>query len=159
MGTKASLRKENMSNPAYFADAFNSYLFDGKQVLKQESLVEKDPTEIAVIFKEGEQESAQKVRDVLKECCLFEDDRASYLMLGIENQSNVHYAMVVKNLIYDALNLGKQVTTLASQHKGNKDLSGDEFLSGFSKIINSSKLIYCFWITTYTSCIYMMVFF
>ena len=41
--------------------------------------------------------------------------------------------MPVKNMVYDALNYGRQVEKLAKSHRKKKDLSGDEFLSGFSK--------------------------
>jgi hypothetical protein len=67
------------------------------------------------------------------------DDRAAYLLLGIENQTAVHYAMPVRNLLYDAAQYAKQVETAAASHKKNRKLgteeqpSRDEFLSGFYK--------------------------
>lgn len=60
------------------------------------------------------------------------DGNAIYLVLGIENQSKIHYAMVVKNMVYDSLHYAKQVMEATKSHKGEK-LSGDEFLSGFTK--------------------------
>ena len=45
----------------------------------------------------------QKYRDVFKILCAMEDEKAVYLLLGVENQSNVHYAMPVKNMVYDSL--------------------------------------------------------
>ena len=75
----------------------------------------------------------QKIRDVLKECIVMEDEKYSYLILGIENQSFIHYAMPVENMIYDALNYGKQASEKARDHRSDKDLYGNEFLSGFSK--------------------------
>ena len=75
----------------------------------------------------------QKFRDVLKQCIVMEDDKCSYIILGIENQSYVHYAMPVKNLLYDALSYEKQVTEISREHQKKKDLKGDEFLSGFAK--------------------------
>ena len=33
----------------------------------------------------------------------------TYVLLGIENQTRIHYAMPVRNIIYDALQYGKQV--------------------------------------------------
>ena len=62
-----------------------------------------------------------------------EDDKFSYLMIGIENQTDIHYAMPVKNMIYDALEYGKQVSRRAKEHKEAKDTKGAEFLSGFTK--------------------------
>lgn len=45
----------------------------------------------------------QKYRDVLKSAVFMENGKAAYLLLGIENQTSVHYAAPVKNLLYDAL--------------------------------------------------------
>lgn len=61
------------------------------------------------------------------------DEKAHYLLFGIENQSNIHYAMPVKNCIYDALNYGAQADEAAKRHRESKDTKGAEFLSGFSK--------------------------
>ena len=61
----------------------------------------------------------------------------SYVLLGIENQTDVHYAMPVRNAIYDALQYGRQVADIAAGHRRNKkDFTGKsngEYLSGFLK--------------------------
>ena len=55
-------------------------------------------------------------------------------ILGIENQSHVHYAMPVRNMLYDAMQLEKQVRDLASQHrKEGKNGTSEEYLSGMKK--------------------------
>ena len=133
MGKKDTVQKDYMSVPKYFADAFNYYAFDGRQVVCAEKLSEADPTELTIIFSEDRKEFVEKFRDVLKQCILMEDDKFSYLMIGIENQTDIHYAMPVKNMIYDALEYGKQVSRRAKEHKEAKDTKGAEFLSGFTK--------------------------
>lgn len=134
MSEKDTLTKEYMANPVYFADAFNYFMFNGKQIIKPEKLSAEDPTELAIIFNENAKETEQKVRDVLKNCVVKHDDKAYYLILGIENQSEVHYAMSVKNMIYDALNYGKQVSNISRMHRKNKEYgSNAEFLSGLKK--------------------------
>lgn len=135
MGRKDTVAKEYMSNPIYFADAFNSSVFQGRQIVKADSLSaqEMDPTEIGVVITDDAKNIVQKVRDVLKKSVIMNDGKMTYLMLGIENQSEVHYAMPVKNLIYDALNYGKQVNKIVAEHRKEKDIRGAEFLSGFSK--------------------------
>ena len=123
-----------MSEPKYFADSFNYYLFDGKQVIQSDKLQVLDPTEMALIPKDTTVENVEKIRDVLKQCVLMADEKATYLMLGIENQTDIHYALPVKNMIYDALNYGKQVSDKAKEHREKKDLQDSgEFLSGFSR--------------------------
>ena len=90
MGRPNIVTKDYMQDPQHFADAFNYYAFDGRQVVQAEKLSEADPTELAIIFSEGKKEFAEKFRDVLKQCILKEDDKFSYLMLGIENQTDIH---------------------------------------------------------------------
>ena len=81
-------------------------------------------------------EPEQVYRDAMKSLVAMKDERAVYLLLGIENQSDVHYAMPVKNLLYDAINYAKQVQKAANSHREAKDSKGHnkgEFLSGFYK--------------------------
>jgi hypothetical protein len=122
-----------MSQNEHFADVFNYYLFGGKQRIKSSELRPLDPTELGMIRGKGKKEYLQKFRDVLKQCIMKEDDRVSYLILGVENQSEIHYAMPVRNMIYDALNYEKQLRTIAAEHREKKDLRDAEFLSGFGR--------------------------
>ena len=65
-----------------------------------------------------------------------QDAKASYILLGVENQTDVHYAMPVRNIIYDALQYGKQVSEVAKKHKNQSDgkrHNRGEYLSGFYK--------------------------
>lgn len=134
MGKMNTITKDYMSKPDYFADCFNYYLFDGRQVIKSESLQVRDSTELAVIPQNISLETVEKYRDILKQCVLMEDDEVTYLMLGIENHTEIHYALPVKNMIYDSLNYGKQVSDRANVHRQKKDLKiSGEFLSGFAK--------------------------
>ncbi len=57
-------------------------------------------------------------------------------MLAIEAQANIHYAIPVKNMVYDALQYTKQVERAITSHKESGDYKGinsDEYLSGFMK--------------------------
>jgi len=133
MGTIDTLTKDYMSDPQHFADACNFYLFGGRQIIQPETLTELDPAEISIIYDKAGNEVTQNFRDVLKQCVLMENELASYIILGIEDQAYIHYAMPIKNMIYDALHYGKQVSQITRRHKNDKDLSGDEFLSGFAR--------------------------
>lgn len=135
MSKKDAVTKEYMSKRQYFADAFNAAVFDGRQIVKADdlSLEEKDSAEVGIVFANEEEDVVQKYRDILKKCIIMSNGKMTFLLLGIENQCEVHYAMPVRNLIYDALNYGKQVSRIASVHKMKKDLRDAEFLSGFSK--------------------------
>mgnify|MGYP004490225365 FL=1 len=145
--TKAYIRKNEV-----FADAFNYFMYDGVQVIQPERLKELDSTEIAILLNEKETtdkkavkaEAQQKYRDILKSAAIMEDGHTAYILLGIENQTDVNYAMPVRNMLYDALQYTKQVSEIADVHRrkkensSHKSVSHAEFISGFYK---SDRLI------------------
>ena len=140
--TKAYIRKNEV-----FADAFNYFMYDGAQVIQPEQLKELDPTEIAILFNENntkepqnaKKEIIQKYRDHLKLATIKEDGESAYILLGVENQTDVNYAMPVRNMLYDALQYTRQVTMIADKHRAQKGKSEygasnrAEFISGFHK--------------------------
>ena len=141
--------KAFMQNPQRFADAFNFLMYNGEQVIKPEALTELDTTEIALPYGNNAREPIQKFRDLLKKwTIIMKDDNAVYVFLGIENQAFIHYAIAVKNMLYDAMNYDKQVRNAGNSYKesrknsksNNSDdisdapqLHGDEFPSNFRK--------------------------
>ena len=141
MGMTDTVTKEYMRGNKVFADAFNYLIYGGEQVVKPALLQELDTTEIAIPFALDEEESTteeavQKYRDVLKSTVIMQDAKASYILLGVENQTDIHYALPVRNIIYDALQYGKQVSEVAKKHKNQSDgkrHNRGEYLSGFYK--------------------------
>lgn len=109
MAEKDIVTKEFMSNNVRFADAFNYFLFGGEQVIKPDSLTEVDSTETAVEVKTKDALVAQKFRDVLKYTTIKQDSNVYYVMLGIENQTKLDKTMVVRNMVYDAMQYLSQV--------------------------------------------------
>ena len=89
----------------------------------------------------------QKFRDVQKLYAAMTDGKIEYVLYGAENQAEIHYAMAVKNNLYDALEYAGQVEEAAKSHRkeikqkkeqGQLSVNGDrkkpntgEFLSGF----------------------------
>ena len=132
MGTVDIVTKEYMRENAIFADAFHYLIYGGKKVIDPAGLTEVDTATSAV----GKKDALQKYRDVLKAAVIKQDEKMSYVLLGVENQTDVHYAMPVRNAIY-ALQYGKQVSDIAAGHRrSQKDYSGKtggEYLSGFLK--------------------------
>lgn len=150
MADKDAKTKEYMSDNERFADVFNYFIYDGEQVIDSANLHELDTAVISLPYgEEGVSDSIQKYRDVLKYLSAMYDERAAYLLLGIENQSNIHYAMPVRNMLYDAGQYAKQIETAAAAHRkkqrddrekkakgeevASKKISRDEYLSGFYK--------------------------
>lgn len=132
MGRLDEETKAFMSDPRHFADAFNYLIYDGQPVIDPNALRPMDSTEIAIPYGGGIRAPAQKFRDVLKLLCIKRDDEAIYAVLGVENQTKVHYAMPVRDMLYDALNYTQQVEAARKAHGGGK-MTGEEFLSGFRK--------------------------
>lgn len=147
MGKVDTVTKKYMRQNDRFADICNFYLYDGESVIKAEDLVEKDVTELLSFNdKKNKMVSVQKLRDILKGCVVKTFKGISYMIIGIENQTDVNYAMVIRNMVYDALNYSAQVDEYVKRHKMERDLSGVGYLSGFAK---QDKLIPVITITVY----------
>ena len=143
MGKFDTLTKKYMSNPDIFADAFNYLIYNGRQVIKPEALRDADATEVIVTYGANEKEKlpVQKTRDNLQVWAVKCDDETKYVLLGSENQSKVHFAMPVRNMLYDSINYAAQVDAAHKSYKCLKadedgikiELTSEEFLSGFRK--------------------------
>ena len=148
MGTVDIVTKEYMRENAIFADAFNYLIYGGKKVIDPAGLTEIDTATSAV----GKKDALQKYRDVLKAAVIKQDEKMSYVLLGVENQMEVHYAMPVRNMVYDALQYDKQVAMIAADNRRNKRFSSGtmrnngEFLSGF---LRTDKILPVITLTLY----------
>ena len=134
MGTKDSKAKEYLSDNTRFSEICNYVLFDGEKVIKPEDLKECDTTEVLSVFGiDKKQIVKQKWRDLLKSVSVKHTGQMYVILIGAEAQTDIHYAMPVKTMIYDALNYGEQVNEAKKCHRKNRDYrSSDEFLSGFT---------------------------
>ena len=149
--------RQYLSNPVFFADAFNYLLYGGNQVIRAEALQELDTTELTVPYGNKARAPVQKYRDLLKLWNAMMDENAIYVMLGAELQDKVHYGMPVKDGLYDMLGYAKQIAEIRrSYRKERKEkaaeegeitvdqgvlkirLTSEEFLSGLRK---NDKLI------------------
>ena len=143
MSDKDTATKKYMQDKETFADAFNFFLYGGWQVIDPGKLEPLDTAPIALPYGDnGKAVSVQKYRDILKKLTVMRDGRATYLILGIENQSEIHYAMPVRNMLYDAIQYANQVEEIVKMHKANKDYgTRAEFLSGFHGTDKLSPII------------------
>ena len=126
--------KAYMSDAVHFADAFNYLIYDGKPVIRPSELTPLDTVELAIPYGNDERAPEQKYRDVLKLWQAMRDDKAVYAVLGVENQSHVHYAMPVRDGLYDFIHYAKQVEEAKSKARESESpLTNAEFLSGLRK--------------------------
>lgn len=114
-----------------------------------EQLVERDTAQIALPYgADNALVPVQRFRDVQKLYAAMTDGKMEYILYGVENQTEIHYAMAVKNNLYDALEYAGQVEEAAKSHRkaikqkkeretesdeGKKTPSAGEFLGGFWK--------------------------
>ena len=138
MGKVDIATKQYMSHRDVIADIFNFYIYDGRQVIKPEKLQKIDTAEVALPYGNDAEIAVQKLRDNIMLWTMAMDDKAAYAVLGIENQDKIHYAMAVKNMLYDALQYAKQVEEAKRSYRNglNKKrikLNSEEFLSGLKK--------------------------
>lgn len=154
-----TLTKDFISDTEVFADLFNFYIYGGESVIQPEQLTERDPNEIAVPYGvDGAAVPIQRFRDAQKLYAAMTDGSVEYILCGAETQDEVHYAMPVKDNLYDALDYAGQVEEAARSHRramkaekngGNqiqKKPNSGEFLSGFWK---EDKLIPSVTLTIY----------
>lgn len=130
MGNKNAVSKDYLSDPERFAQIFNNTVFGGTKLICPDRLRELDPEELTFWHSQTKKmKSLEKYRDILR----IYDDQALLILLGIENQSDIHYAMPLRQMMYDVLNYERQRAALERKHRKAHDLSGSEFTSGISK--------------------------
>lgn len=113
-----------------FADLFNAVLFGGEQVIEPGCLQERDTDMSSLLEWKEEAKTLERVRDVVKKNAYGVD----FVILGIENQMKVHYAMPLRVMIYDALAYLKECNELIRKNREAKaPMKREEFLSGIRR--------------------------
>ena len=135
MGVKDRKANEYFADNRRFADLCNAALFEGRPVILPEALETTDTTEVLSVLGMDEKEiSFQKWRDLLKRVIIKKNQNVYLVLIGAELQSDVHYAMPVKDMVYAGLNYGAQVKEAGKRHKKEKEWgTKPEFLSGFHR--------------------------
>ena len=113
-----------------FADLFNGTLFGGEKVLDPRILQEADTDMSTVIKTDDQAETVEHFPDVVKKSM----NGVDFMLLGLENQMKIHYAMPLRNLTGETLAYLKEYREKAKKNRAEgKWDSGDEFLSGLRK--------------------------
>ena len=115
-----------------YADLLNVYIFGGAQTVKKEDIIEKD-ARVAGIFGRAENFKkrlfVQKFRDAVRRVVF----GTEIVVVGLEHQAEVHYAMPVRIMVEDALEYDNQLQKIQKRHRRRRDLKGAEYLGGFGK--------------------------
>ena len=129
-----SLKKDRVSKNYFedktrFADLLNGVVFDGEAVLQADDIHERKRD---VKFHEGNKKKEKYIevtRDIVNEV----DVQATVIMVALENQSEIHYAMPLRVMAGDCGCYHEQWKRISGINKEQKDLTKAEFLSGFRK--------------------------
>lgn len=126
--------KNYWSDNERFADFFNAVLFHGEQMIFPEELEELDTEESTVLEHREYAESITASRDSVKVRKKSSALGVEFVILGLENQGYIHYAMPMRVMGYDYGSYKKQYDSNAKKYKAAEGLSEDEYLSKMRKI-------------------------
>lgn len=132
-----------LSDDRRFADLFNGLLFGCREVIRPEELECLDrETDVLIAGREKKEKSVQRYRDIVKRW----EKGATLTILACETQEKVHYAMPVRNMLYDSLTYTDQIRQRWKQTKREREegnwrypwetggrMTGEEYLSRFRK--------------------------
>lgn len=141
MPTPNSALKDFFSDNEMVADVFNTYMF-GEVVLKPEDLQSIDTACSDTVEQAKGMEVLGRYRDISRKASM----GAQYVILGIENQDKVHYAMPLRVMLYDVLGYTAECKSLGASQDVKK-WTTDEFLS---KLEKGTKITPIFTIVFYT---------
>ena len=116
-----------------FADLFNAVLFQGKQIIKPEELEDVDTEESTILEHKDYAESIKASRDVIKIQKKSSVFGVQFVLLGLENEERIHYAMPMRVMGYDYGTYKKQYDSNAKKYKTADDMEEDEFVSRMKK--------------------------
>ena len=131
MGQKNNALCSCLSDPVIFADFINGSIHNGEKVVSPGQLSDRETVtcqkERTGHLPTRKPQYVERRRDVLK--AVFHDD--CYIVIGIEAQDRVDYAMPVRCMEYEVTEYKRQLKELKNNRK--EKLSGEEFFSGMAK--------------------------
>lgn len=123
--------KTYWNNNEQFADFFNAVLYGGREVIRAQELKERDTESSVVLQVDDEGNGFEAARDLFK--VVMCSPSVEYVLLGIENQEVIHYAMPLRDLEYNTYSYHKQYERIKEKYPEKKGLAGAEFLSHMKK--------------------------
>ena len=118
MREKDYIFKSYLSNPKYFAEFINSFIYGGKEIVKENELIALDTLQFT--------NKSYKDRDNI--CAYMKDGVNKYCVIGIESQSYIDYTMPIRCMQYDA-------NTMARQYVRSKNVISNRLLPVITLVI------------------------
>lgn len=95
-----------------FADLFNGYVFEGRQIVDADNLEPLDREADIIVTGKDEKKGRQRYRDIIMRW-----GNVGLAILACENQDKVHYAMPVRMMVYDGLSYTDQIQKLWEKNR------------------------------------------
>ena len=128
--------KNYWNDNGQFADFFNAVLFDGEQVISPDELEDADTEESSVLEHREYAESIKASRDNIKIHKRSTTYGVELVMLGIESQEHIHYAMPMRVMGYDYGTYKMQYDSNAKKYQKKNGMTEDEYLSRMKPFVN-----------------------
>ncbi len=96
--------KNYLSNNDRFRDIINYYVFNGKDVVKESNL-----KEVYTKLVDIDGDKFVDFRDSYKEVNIKEDDKCIYVLIGIENQTEKEYELLLRVALYESFLLEEEL--------------------------------------------------
>ena len=145
MGIKDASIKSWLRDSKRFADLFNGIIFGGKQVILPEKLEEiNSESNIVLTDKNNKLKAVERYRDIIMRW----SDNVYLVLLALEVQDKIHYAMPVRKMLYDALSYTDQMRNIwqnLSDDAPEKQIENGSFdISKCNLIAYANGRILCF---------------
>lgn len=125
-----------------YADILNVFIFRGQQKIQACDIMTQDSKANGIVKRLQKRFLVQKYRDLIRRVVM----GIQFVLIGLEHQDQVHYAMPVRIMLEDAALYDEQLRKIQRLHRRRKDLKGAEFLGQFAK---SDRLVPVFTIVLY----------
>ena len=127
-----------LSIPEVFADFLNGTIFDGRREVSAKHLVEHNSVLYDITKQEklpkNKVKSTKKTKTRSRDSVKYLFEQNQYLIIGIEAQNLVNYAMPLRCMEYDVMEYKQQMTQIIYNNQNNQEhkthKNGASFLSG-----------------------------
>lgn len=134
MGKSNIVIRQWLSQKTRFSQFVNGALFQGVQIFAAENMRKEDGQQgLIVRTADGKEVVIERYRDIMM-TARTESEETKLIVFACENQDEIHYAMPVRSMLYDALSYVEQVSEIRRRRKKDRSLNKSaEFLSGIKK--------------------------
>ncbi|UWP60963.1 hypothetical protein [Ruminococcus gauvreauii] len=125
------MEKIYLEDKSRFADLINAFYFGGREVIRPEDVNEMTGEVRSLGKHDGNIKTSYKSRDILQKVAC----GMRFIVVGVEEQSEVHYAMPVRVMEYDTAEYSRQLRKIGKEHREKKTCRVRSICLDFQKMI------------------------